>query len=87
MGSRAAKDQSERLAARANPRVAMMTDHLCTIHVGRESECPRAHICVCGATLADHMTVAAYCPRSPSIESYRPSPETLARFPSEYDSW
>lgn len=71
--------------ARATPHASAKPEpeaHNCANHIGREAECPQAHVCECGAPLSGHNTIEAYCPSRAA--RFRPSAATLARFPEQY---
>lgn len=60
-----------------------MSSHTaCVNHRHAPEACPREHVCECGAGLHEHLSVEARCPERRG--RYKPSPETLRRFPAQY---
>jgi hypothetical protein len=56
----------------------------CINHRERPAECPQAHVCVCGKSLAEHWTIDLLCHRTQSYARFMPSDSTLAKFPEQY---
>jgi len=56
----------------------------CSNHADRPDECPQAHVCDCGAALADHVSTTMHCPNRSG--SFSANVATRTRFPNQYRS-